>query len=61
VFIDAMGRSNRPVFLLEDGKEMTHARRDLESRYALKRIATLDVPLFGASDLTTAVLWEIQP
>ncbi len=60
IFIDAMRLANRPIFLLEDGKEMTDARRDLETRYTLKQIATFDVPLFGDSDLRTAVLWEIE-
>jgi hypothetical protein len=60
VFVGAMSRSNRPIFLLEDGKELSDAVRDLGSRYVLKRIATLDVPIFGDSDLTTATLWEIE-
>lgn len=61
IFVDSMKRVGRPMFLLEDGKEMTDARRDLETRYALRKITTLDVPLFGETDLTAAVLWKIEP
>lgn len=59
IFVDSMKTSGRPIFLLEDGKELTDARRDLETRYILKKITPLDVPLFGESNLTAAVLWEL--
>lgn len=61
VFIDAMKRLNRPIFLLEDGKEMIDARRDLEARYVLNKITTLDVPLFGDVGETAAILWQLVP
>jgi len=60
-FIAAMKRAGREIFLLEDGAEVTSAKKDLETRYWLKQIATLDVPLFGETDLSRAVLWEIMP
>lgn len=60
-FIAAMKRAGRAIFLLEDGAEMTIAKKDLETRYRLIEIAALDVPLFGETDLSRAVLWEIMP
>lgn len=59
IFVDAMQRDNRPVFLLDDGAETSAARRDLSVRYQLRRVAVLDVPLFGSVDEMPAVLWEI--
>jgi hypothetical protein len=38
---------------------MSAAKKDLEGRHALKKIAELDVPLFGETDLKNAVLWEL--
>jgi hypothetical protein len=60
VFIAAMRRTGRGIFLLEDGTEMSAARKDLETRYRLRQIATLDVPLFGETESSRAVLWEIM-
>lgn len=56
-FIEAKARR---VFLLDDGAETSAARRDLASRYTMKQIAILDVPLFGIVDGTPGALWEIQ-
>jgi hypothetical protein len=60
-FIAAMFREGRGVFLLDDSAEMSAARRDLQTRYALRQIAALDVPLFGVVDGTPGALWEIRP
>ncbi len=59
IFVDAMQRDNRPVFLLDDGAETSAARRDLSVRYQMRRVAVLDVPLFGSVGEMPAVLWEI--
>ena len=58
-FVDTMLRANRRVFLLDDGTETSEARRDLATRYTLKQIAVLDVPLFSRVDGTPGALWEI--
>ncbi len=58
-FMAAMERSNRPVYILDDGAETSAARRDLEAQYVLRRIAVLDVPLFGDVDGTPGALWQI--
>ena len=62
-FIEAMLRATEPrrVFLLDDGAETSAARRDLASRYTMKLITILDVPLFGIVDSTPGALWEILP
>lgn len=60
-FITTMKRAGHPIFLLEDGAEMSAAIKDLEMRYSLKKITELDVPLFGETDLKNAVLWELVP
>lgn len=60
VFLAAMRRAGRKIFLLEDGAEMSLARKDLETRNRFKQIATLDVPLFGETDYANAVLWEME-
>ncbi|MDE3088207.1 MAG: glycosyltransferase family 39 protein [Chloroflexota bacterium] len=59
-FIAAMFRDRRAVFLLDDSAETSAARRDLESRYTLRRVAVLDVPLFGAIEGAPGALWEIK-
>lgn len=58
-FIETMFRSGRRVFLLDDGAETSEARRDLATRFTLKTIAVLDVPLFGIVDDQPGALWEI--
>ena len=62
-FIEAMLRATEPrrVFLLDDGADTSAARRDLASRYTMKLITILDVPLFGIVDSTPGALWEILP
>lgn len=60
VFIAAMFREGRAVFILEDGTEMSSVRRDLASRYVFRRVAVLDVPIFNVVDGTPGILWEIQ-
>jgi hypothetical protein len=59
-FIEIVRRQNRPVYLLDDGAEASAARRQLGTRYALRRVAVLDVPLFGDVDDTPGTLWEIM-
>jgi hypothetical protein len=58
-FIEKMFRDHRPVFLLDDGTPTSAARHDLATRYTLKQIAILDVPLFGIVDAPAGALWEI--
>lgn len=60
-FIVAMFREGRAVFLLDDSGETSAVRRDLATRYALRQVAVLDVPLFGVVDGTPGALWEIRP
>lgn len=60
IFVDAMLRANRRVFLLDDGAETSDARRDLATRYTLKQIVALDVPLFSIVDGTPGALWEVK-
>jgi hypothetical protein len=59
IFVAAMQRAGRRVFLLDDGAETSDARHDLTTRYALKKIAVLDVPLFSVVDGTPGTLWEV--
>lgn len=40
---------------------MIDVRRDLEARYVLNKITTLDVPLFGDVGETAAILWQLVP
>lgn len=58
-FFDAMWSEGRAIYLLEDSTEMTNLRRNLETRYTLRRIDVLAIPLFGIVDGATATLWEI--
>ena len=60
-FIDIIRRQNRPVYLLDDGAETNAARRQLMRRYTFRKVAVLDVPLFGDVDDTPGALWEINP
>ncbi len=60
-FIAEMFRENRAVYLLDDSVETSAVRRQLASRYAVRLVAVLDVPLFGAVDGAPGALWEIQP
>jgi hypothetical protein len=59
-FVQAMQRSGRRIFLLEDGTEASASRRELAKSYSLEEIAVLDVPLFGEVDLVPGILWEIR-
>ena len=59
-FVEKMLRENRLVFLLDDGAQTSAARHDLATRYTLKQIAILDVPLFGIVDAQAGALWEIM-
>ncbi len=58
-FVESLRMDNRPVYLLDDGAETSAARRDLSEHFTLRRIAALDVPLFGEVDDTPGALWEI--
>ncbi len=58
-FVEIMQREQRAVYLLDDGAETSAARRALTSKYTLRRVAVLDVPLFGAADEMPGTLWEI--
>lgn len=60
LFVDAMQQVGRRVYLLDDGTETSAARRDLSIRYDLRRVAVLDVPLFGTVEGTPGTLWEIS-
>ncbi|MBI4786291.1 MAG: hypothetical protein HY782_04510 [Chloroflexi bacterium] len=59
-FIAIMQHEKRPVYLLDDGAETSAARREWATRYTLRRIAVLDVPLFGEVDGTPGAFWEIS-
>ncbi|MBM3128146.1 MAG: hypothetical protein FJ009_05845 [Chloroflexi bacterium] len=59
IFVDAMLRAHRRVFLLDDGAETSDTRRTLAARYALKQILVLDVPVFSRVDGTPGALWEV--
>ena len=61
VFLAAMFHEGRAVFLLDDSDTTSTARRKLAKDYALRQVAVLDVPLFGAVDGTPGALWEIKP
>ncbi len=58
-FVDFMQRAGRRVYLVDDGAETSAARLELSARYALCRVAVLDVPLFGTVDGEPGALWEI--
>lgn len=58
-FFAAMFREGKPIFLLDDSAGMTTVRHALENRYALRRIAALDAPLFNASSETSGALWQV--
>ena len=60
VFIDAMFREGRRVFLLDDDAEMTTARHELQARYILQQVAVLDVPVSNRLPDTSGALWEIE-
>jgi hypothetical protein len=60
IFVDAMLRAQRRVFLLDDGAETSDTRRDLSARYALQQILVLDVPVFSIVDGIPGTLWEIM-
>jgi hypothetical protein len=55
IFVDAMLRANRRVFLLDDGA----AHRELARRFTLQPIAVLKVPLSSVANGTPGMLWEI--
>jgi hypothetical protein len=59
LFIDAMFREGRRVFLLDDDSGMTAGRHELEGRYVLKQVAVLDVPVYSRTTDTSGALWEI--
>lgn len=59
LFLAAMWREGRQVYLLDDGVETSDVRKILSQRFVLKQIAILDVPLFGAIGSTPGALWEI--
>lgn len=60
VFIAAMWREGRTVFLLDDSAEMTTVRHALEASYRLQRVAAVDVPLWGVRPDTSSALWQID-
>ncbi len=61
VFFAAMFREGKPIFLLDDSAGMTTARRQLETRYALRRVAGLDIPTGSVlPGDTLRALWEIR-
>ncbi|HEX7589044.1 MAG TPA: glycosyltransferase family 39 protein [Anaerolineae bacterium] len=60
VFIDAMFREGRRVFLLDDDAGMTTARHELEAGYTLREVAILDVPVYSRVPDTSGALWEIS-
>lgn len=60
IFLAAMFREGRAVYLLDDGAGMTIMRHHLEARYELRRVAVLDVPIGSAlPGDTSRALWEI--
>lgn len=59
-FFEAMWNEGRAVYLLDDNAEMTTLRRQLEERYTLHHVKTLNVPLGGIfSSDTSSALWMI--
>lgn len=47
-FIEALHERKRPVFVLEDGEAQRAALQVLRTRYALRRVAELDLPYYDA-------------
>ncbi len=59
-FFEAMWNEGRAVYLLDDHAEMTMLRHQLEARYTLRSVKTLNVPLGGIfSSDTSSALWMI--
>jgi hypothetical protein len=60
VFIEAMLREGRRVFLLDDDAGMTAARHELEERYILREVAVVDVPIVSRTTDTSGALWQVE-
>jgi len=61
IFFDAMLREGRAIYFLDDSAGMTTLRHQLESRYALRQVAVLDVPLSSIlPGDTSSALFEIR-
>ncbi|MBI5302949.1 MAG: hypothetical protein HY868_12500 [Chloroflexi bacterium] len=60
-FVETMRGAGRAIYVLDDGAETSAARRALMSRYGLRSVAFLDVPLFSVVDGTPGMLWKIFP
>ncbi len=58
-FIRALYREGRAVYVLNDGAGMSRVLEELSKDFTLRRVAVLDVPLFGAAEEGAGVLWEI--
>lgn len=59
-FFDAMWSEGRAVYLLDDSVGMTMLRHQLEARYTLRHVETLNVPLGGVfPGDTSSALWRI--
>ncbi|MBI3741634.1 MAG: hypothetical protein HY257_07755, partial [Chloroflexi bacterium] len=61
IFLRALFAQNRAIFLLNDGTEIELVIAELQKNFSLRRVAKLDVPLFGAVNRDAGVLWEIIP
>ena len=59
IFIGAMFREGRAIYLLEDGDEMRQVRNALWSRYTVQYVEIINAPYFGSVGAMSGVLWKI--
>ncbi len=64
-FVGALHREGTPVFLLDDGEELSDALATLRARYVLQEVGRLDVPYYqaigGGSQNRRVPLYRIEP
>jgi hypothetical protein len=63
VWVDALWAEGRPFYVLDDGEEMGPVLRNLEERYPLRAVTTLNLPYFalGGGNLPqTATLYSVE-
>jgi hypothetical protein len=60
-FLSVVATSHPDVYLLDDGSAMESVLEDLRDDFVIKRVATLDVPLFGnGPDSEPGSLWKVE-
>ncbi len=60
IFISAMGREGREVYILDDSSELAPMLNYLSSSYRLAPVVRLDIPLFGDQERATGYLYRVE-